>query len=286
MGTRPFIRRRLGRELAALRKAAGLTADQVSKHADVDGSSITRIENAKLAARVTTIRAILDAYQPAPDRRAAIVELARQANAHTWWHDFAGGTLPKWFEVYVDLEAEASELATWDVQFINGLVQTADYSRALFSGSRPEAKLDDIERQIELRMGRQKRVLNGELSVRMVLDESALLRRYGSKETMQGQLEHLAEVAQLRNVSFQLLPLGTKESVVGSFHLVDFADPEDPPVVYIEHEHGGLYLEKPNQIRQYARSYDRLRAAALSPEETAERVAQLVRGDVGDELRK
>jgi transcriptional regulator with XRE-family HTH domain len=276
MATRPFRRRRLGRELLKHRKAANLTAEKTAKEAGVDPSTVTRIEAGSMGFKLTTIRALLDVYNvPIPERKP-LLELARESGQGAWWHSY-GDVLPDWFEVYVDLEAEASEVATWDTQFINGLVQTEEYARALFLGARPEAPADGIERQIELRMVRQKRVLNGELFVRMILDELALRRTYGDPEVVRVQIEHLLRLAELRNVSFQILPATARASIVGSFHVMEFPKDDDPSVVYIEHEHGSLYLEKPKQVAQYSRAYDRLRAAALSPEDSVVLIAKLVK---------
>lgn len=274
MATRPFRRRRLGRELLKARKAASLTAEQTAAEAGVNASTVSRLEAGSMGFKLTTIRALLDVYSVPTDDRKALLALAKASGQQTWWHSY-DDVLPDWFEVYVDLEAEASSLATWDTQFINGLVQTEDYARALFSGSRPEAATSDIDRQVDLRISRQKRLMDGELFVRMVLDELALRRTYGNPQVVRAQLEHLAEIAELRNVSFQVLPVTAKENVVGSFHLVEFDQKDDPALVYIEHENGSLYLEKPKKVAQYARAYDRLRAAALSPEASAEMIWHL-----------
>ncbi len=126
-------------------------------------------------------------------------------------------------------------------------------------------------------MSRQQKLFSGDLSVRMILDELALRRTYGDPEVVRTQLEHLLTVAELRNVSFQILPADAKANIVGSFHCLEFPLPDDPSVVYIEHEHGGLYLEKRRQVAQYARAYDRLRAAARDPEASVALVTRMLK---------
>lgn len=276
MATRPFRRRRLGRELEKLRSAAGLTPDQARRAADVSLSTLNRVENGALAVRVNTVRGMLDAYQAKDSDREAILELARRAAEPAFYHSY-GDVLPEWFELYVDLENEAHELATYDSQFLNGLVQTREYARSLYLVARPDADPKTIDKMVELRLQRQQRVLDGELSLRMIVDEVALKKAYGGPEVFHGQLEHLLKIARLRRVSFQLLPAGPEQpAVAGSFHLLDFEHRDDPTVVYVETEDGALYLEKDKATRAYARSYDRLRAAAYSPEESAVKIAQLM----------
>lgn len=271
------MRRRLGRELLALRTSSKKTAKAVAQAADLAESSVTRIEKATLAVRVNTIKAIVDVYDPPPDRRAAVLELARAANSDTWWHAYAGGTLPKWFEVYVDLEAEASELSIFDPQYINGLVQTEDYARALYLAGRPDESDEEIERLVAVRMARQKRLVDGKMSLKLILDQWALRREFGSPDITRAQLERLLELGQLRRATIQVLPNRNQPGIMGGFTILEFEDECDLPVVYTESEAGGLYQEKPVQIRQYARAYGRLQTAALDPEASANHIAQVIK---------
>jgi transcriptional regulator with XRE-family HTH domain len=294
MATRPFRRRRLGRELEKLRLAArpdagqarrlgidpagvrGLTPAQTARLADVNLSTVSRVENGTLAVKINTVRGLLEAYGTTGANREAILELARSASEPAFWHSFTG-VLPTWFHLYVDTEAEASGLATYDCQFINGLVQTEEYARALYQVARPDDEADAIDKMVALRLQRQQQVLNGKLKLRMILDEVALHRAYGGPSVLRGQLEHLLKIARLRRVSLQLLPASPEQpAVAGSFHMLDFDHPDDPTLVYVETEAGALYLEKSEEIRAYARAYDRLRAAACSPEDSAARIVQLM----------
>lgn len=294
MATRPFRRRRLGRELEKLRLAArpdaeqarrlgidpagvrGLTPAQTARLADVNLSTVSRVENGTLAVKINTVRGLLEAYGTTGANREAILELARSASEPAFWHSFVG-VLPSWFQLYVDTEAEASELAVYDCQFINGLAQTEDYARAMYQMGKPDEDPDAIDQMVALRLQRQQRIVSGKLKLRMILDEVALQRGFGGPAVFRAQLEQLLKIARLRRVSLQLLPSGAEQpAVVGSFHMLDFDHPDDPTLVYVETEAGALYLEKQQEIRAYARSYDRLRAAAYSPEETAARITQLM----------
>lgn len=272
--TGSFRRRRLGRELAALRKERNLRTEDVAHEVGISQPTLSRIERAAVEIKVPTVRSLLDVYGVDGERRDALLALAREARQQVWWHAY-GDVLPDWFEVYIDLETEADTLDTFDVQFVNGLLQTEDYARAILAMSVPEAAAEEIERRVEVRMQRQARVASGELRLRCVLDEFVVRRGYGGPVVMGAQIDQLIELAQLGNVSLQVLPAGASVGVLGSFSILEFPSPTDPLVVYLEHEVGALYLEKPEQVRQYARLYDRLRAAALSPEASVEHLARL-----------
>ena len=273
---RPFRRRRLAHELIRLREAANLNAEQAAAAAGIAQSSISRIEGATVSVRSTTLRAVLDAYEVTGDQRDALIALAASVNHEAWWHAY-GDVVPDWLEVYVDLEAEASSLAVYSVQFVDGLLQTEDYARAVYQAGRLDEPANITERQVQLRMERQKRVLSGEMVLEIIMEEWALTRVYGSRAVMRAQLTHMAEVASLRNVRLQILPTRSQPNVVGSFALLDFPEVADPTVAYIEHEAGALYVEDADQVRRYDQAYDRLRASAMSPEHTVDTLAELAK---------
>lgn len=270
--TGSFRRRRLGRELRRLRDERSLRLDDVAPEVDIAPATLSRIELAQVEIKPNTVRALVSHYEVDAEQAEALVNLAREARQQVWWHAY-GDVLPDWFEVYVDLETESDMLSVYDAQVVNGLLQTEDYARAIFSPA--VSNRDEVERRVELRMERQKRVSSGELRLHCVMDECVLHRSYGGPAVMAAQIERLIDLAQLSNVSLQVLPAGAMVGVFGVFTVLEFPEPADPRVVYLEHDGGALYLEKAEQTRQYARLYDSLRAAALSPEASVAHLAQL-----------
>ena len=71
------------------------------------------------------------------------MELAREGKQRAWWQSLA---LP--YSTYVGLEAAASVIRTYEVQFVPGLLQTEDYARALFHAALPTLDHDAMERRI------------------------------------------------------------------------------------------------------------------------------------------
>ncbi len=197
-----------------------------------------------------------------------MLELVSQANAQDWWAKF-GDVLPDWFEPYLGLEAAASLIRTFDLQFINGLFQTEAYARAV--------DLDRAARRPRAR-GRPAGRTSGSGArncwprpraprVWSIIDEAALRRTVGGAEVMRGQLRHLAEVARLPNVTLQVVPfcIGGHDAAGGSFTVLRFAEPDVPDVVYIEQLTGAMYLEKRSDVDHYLDVSNRLGATSLSP---------------------
>ncbi|HZC62382.1 MAG TPA: DUF5753 domain-containing protein, partial [Streptosporangiaceae bacterium] len=84
------------------------------------------------------------------------------------------------------------------------------------------------------------------------------------------QLRRLAEVAELPNVTLQVVPFqaGGHDAAGGSFTILRFSEPDVPDVVYIEQLTGAIYLEKPTATDNYLDIMNRLSATSLSPAQT------------------
>lgn len=271
-GHRPTVRgRRLAAELRNLRDQRRLTCDQVAKRLDTSPATISRIENAKVRVSEETLHSLLDLYQVPEYQWDALSHLAKDAAQSGWWLSY-GDVLPKWFEGYVALEAEACLIRNFELVLIPGLLQTGDYARALFlANARPDSP-EEINRVVQIRLERQRRLRDRLAGPRLeaVLDESVLRRPIGGAGVMRGQLEHLAAMAEQPNVTLQVLPYsaGAHEAVNGAFHLLEFPDPSTPKVVYLDTLTGGIHLETTAEIGRYGVAFRKLRERALNPVES------------------
>jgi len=117
----------LGSQLRRLREAKGVTRDDAGYTIRASGSKISRMELGRVSFKERDVQDLLDLYGVDQEEAQSLVALARQANSPGWWHKY-GDVLPDWFGVYVGLEEAASLIRLYEVQFIPGLLQTADYS--------------------------------------------------------------------------------------------------------------------------------------------------------------
>jgi len=278
-GSPTVRRRRLAAELRRLREAADLTCDEVGEQLEWSGSKVSRIETGRVGVRPRDVRDLLDIYGVTDERhRDALVRLAREARQKGWWTTY-GDVMVESFLTYIGLEAEASAMRDFQIDLVPALVQTENYAQAVtftFPGSTP----DEIKHRVALRMGRQARLTgDNPLQFWAVVDESALRRQVGGGSIMQEQLHHLVQISELANVTIQVLPFtaGAHPSMGTSFVILQFPEPTDPDVVYLEGMTSGLYLERTEEITTYALSFDHLRTAALSPDESAAMITAVAR---------
>jgi transcriptional regulator with XRE-family HTH domain len=271
-------RRRLGIELRRLRETAGLMIEDVATHLECSSSKVSRIETGKAVPRVRDVRDMLELYDVTETQADLLLTIVREAQQKGWWTDYED-VLPAAFETYVGLEAEASSLRTFQ-HHVHGLLQTEDYARAMLRGAHLSDS-DGVERLVALRMRRQDMLTKPTpIELWAVIDEAALHRLMGGREVMRGQLAHLVEIAELPNVTLQVLPFtkGAHAGVIGAFTLIEFPDPTDNDVVYVDSPAGSIYLEKDKDLRRYTLVFDHLRAAALPPDESVPFIENVARG--------
>ncbi|MGH3613608.1 MAG: helix-turn-helix domain-containing protein [Pseudonocardia sp.] len=260
-------RRMLGRQLRLLREDAGLTLDAAAPALDWSPSKLNRIEMGQQAADVHGVRSMLDLYDVGGERWTELVTLTRETRQKGWWQAYGVGDTS-----FVGFEAKASLVQEFTVDFVPGLLQTADYSRALFVASpvrRTESRLAD---EVTVRTIRQQRLTSagGPLELVAITDESVLHRPVGNWDVLRAQLAHLAAAAELDSVTLQVLPtaIGAHVAMGSGFSVLSFGDLGEPDMAYVEHALGALFLEKDADVSRARLSFDRLRSDALSPAES------------------
>ena len=270
----------LGIQLSRLREAAGISPDEAGYEIRASRSKISRMENGRVGLKVRDVEDLLTLYGITDERvRDGMIALARKSTAAGWWSTY-GDIMAEWFEAYLGLEMAASVIRTFEMQFVHGLFQTADYARAVTLLGHTSAPADEIDRRVNLRLRRQD-LLAGPRppQVWAVLDEGALRRPVGGRRVMRAQLSRLVEMSELRNVTIQAVPfrLGGHAAAGGSFTLLRFDAADVPDMVYIEHLTSALYLDKQADVDHYLEVMNQLSAEALTPAETKDFLAAVIK---------
>ncbi len=273
------LRMMLGTQLRELREAAGISPDQAGYQIRGSRSKISRLEHGRVGFKERDVADLLTLYGVTDERqRAHMLLLARQANSQGWWAKY-DDVLPDWFETYVGLEQATSLIRTYELQFVPGLFQTEDYARAVTVLGHRAASAAEIERRVSLRLKRQQLLAGPEPRVWGVIDESALRRPLGGREAMRAQLRHLLAVAELPQVTLQVMPFerGGHSAAGGSFSMLRFAEADLPDIVYIEQLTGALYLGKPDEVDHYREVMNSLSAEAETPADSERLLRKIIR---------
>jgi transcriptional regulator with XRE-family HTH domain len=274
------LRMRLGGQLRRLREAAGVTPEEAGFEIRASRSKISRLENGRVKLKNRDVSDLLTFYGVTGEAvRSKFMALVIQSNIPDWWGEYSD-ILPGWFENYLGLEAAAAGIRSFEVQFVNGLFQTADYARAVTGLGRKAAQGEEVERWVTLRLKRQELLTKPDPpNVWSVMDEAVLRRPAGGAAVMRAQYRHLVEVAALPNVTLQVIPFakGAHAGESGSFTVLRFEERDLPDVVYLEQLTNAVYLEQRADVERYLEVVDEISGQALTPDETTRLIEQAAR---------
>src|SRR5579862_3810896 len=270
----------LGAQLRRLRDHAGISRDDAGYHIRASGSKISRMELGRVSFKERDVTDLLEFYGITdPTEREKLVQLTKEANATPWYQKYQD-VVPDWFHVFVGLEEAAQLIRVYEVQFVPGLLQTEEYARAVVLQGAPGLDPEEVERRVQLRMGRQK-LLGKDSPPRLwaIVDEAALRRPMGGREVLSAQIERLMDAVSEPSITLQILPFryGGHAADGGSFTIMRFPEADLPDMVYMEYLTGALYLDKPDEVERYAAVMERLSVAGTSPDRTREILASMLK---------
>lgn len=277
---RPTVRqRRLAKTLAKLREEAGKSPEEAAERIGCHRSKISRVENARLGISMGEVRDLLRFYGVEDqDYAEEVVDLARRRNERGWTRKL-GLKIPSYAD-FIDYEESSDYIRSFEPMIVAGLLQTADYARALLRADPSMLPSERIDELVEVRMHRQELLdRTSPPRVCVIQGEAALRAQVGGPAVMTGQLDHLAKVSERPNVEVQVLPFeaGAHAGIMGTFVLFTFPTPAFSDIVCVEHRTGNLYMETPEDIDAYTITFDSLRSAALSPAESLEMINRVKR---------
>jgi transcriptional regulator with XRE-family HTH domain len=272
----PTVRRReLGALLRKLRTEKGLTVEQAAEQLLFSMSKLSRMETGQGVSTARDIRDLCVLYGVNEGaERDLLMKLAADGRQRAWWQSYDLG-----YETYVGLEAEALAISAFQSSVIHGLLQTAEYARALHEGALPRFGPERIEMQIEAMLTRQ-RVLTRENPSRLavVLDEAALHRPVGGRRVMAAQLAKILDMSALPNVDVLVLPFdrGAHPALESNFTVLELPD-QALNVVFVEGLVGSTYLERADDLKRYREIFLKLQSIALDPQDSSDLLAKFLR---------
>jgi transcriptional regulator with XRE-family HTH domain len=259
--------RRLRSELRAARENAGLTQAQVAEEMVWSISKVIRIETGAVRLSIADLRGLLQLYGVEDrDAVAELVEMGKASRRRAWWdefREFIGDMMIK----YIGLESSASVVRQYQDDVMPGLLQTAEYARAILSVFNVDPEL--IKQKMEVRIKRQS-ILEPATGTRFhfILEEAVLRRAPGGPEVMRAQLERVREIGRQPNVSISVVPFHAGAHVglkYGSFTVLEFPGDERDDLAALERTGVGLILQDDaEQVSEYVEAFVQLEGLTSS----------------------
>ena len=291
----PVRRRLLGSALRAYRESAGYELIQAARILDCDRSKVSRIETGQRGISSGELRALLTEYGVPGDEQEALAVIAHRGHDDGWWQGYRDVLSGAGRDLAI-MEAAATEILAFQPQLVPDLLQTEDYARVLASADPACSGDGQRARVVEAKLARQAVVL-GERSAHLevVLAEGAVRQMVGGPEVMRRQLRRLANLGAggggggrggggrggggrggkrtaVGDVTVRILPFGTGAGAMagtGTATVLRFASVPGLGVVHLDGLAGGASLEGSDALARYGRAFALLRAAALSPADSA-----------------
>lgn len=118
--------------------------------------SMTKISRIETGARRVSLRDVRDLgqiYDVSELEATELMDLARRAREDGWWarYDDLGIRVGPYF----DLEQEAKAITYYSMSFVNGLLQTDGYARAIIGAINPRMDDQVLKERVEARIRRQ-----------------------------------------------------------------------------------------------------------------------------------
>lgn len=246
----------------------------MAERTGVSNANISFWETGKRLVPVERLTAILDALSVTDDERERILGLRRQADGPG---QLATGpmTIGKNFTRVIELERTANRITHIAPLAIPGLLQTSDYARAVFGGG------PDTDTKVTLRAGRRDVLTRrrNPIEYLALIDSEVLVRPVGPPAVMADQLDHLLRMAELPNVTIQLVPSttpGYHPMLAGSFALFEF--PSATPVVLLEHHRTSAFLWDKEIVASYVSLPEEIRQRAMTPERSSKMIKEIAKG--------
>ncbi|MFH9488624.1 helix-turn-helix domain-containing protein [Streptomyces halstedii] len=254
----------VGRQIKAWREAAGMRAGEFGAALGYGENLVYKVEGGRRIPRPE----FLDKADEVLGAGGKLAILKRE---------LAEVRYPKKVRDLAKLEAKAVELLAYGDHNLHGLLQTAEYARALFEMRLPAYEPDQIEQAVAARVARQAIFQRSPAPALSFVQEEATLRRpLGGTMVLRRQLEHLVQAAQLRNVAIQVMPIDREEhaGMQGETQVLKFGD--GSALGRSEGAFNGRAVDDPKQLRILELRYGMIRAQALTPRESLAFIKQLL----------
>jgi transcriptional regulator with XRE-family HTH domain len=275
-GNSPTVRhRRLAAELRRLRESAALPPERAAAALGWSRPKLVKFETARTAPSPGDVAAMLELYGAPEAYKIALIQLSRDVRKRGWWTAYDDVLPPS----YAELEDDATQIRSWQVQEIPGLLQTDDYALAVIRLNTPDESEESQLRRLQARMARRAILTRHTApALHAVIDESALRRPIGGPDAMRRQLTALLEAAERPQVHLQIALTGKGDfpGLEGSFVVLSFGGPIDLDVAYIKGVAGGIYVEDVEQVRRCRTKFERISKAALTPTESIALIEAIV----------
>ncbi|HEX7303127.1 Scr1 family TA system antitoxin-like transcriptional regulator [Lentzea sp.] len=248
----------LALRLRQRRVEMGVEVKTITQRLDFSRNYWSAVENERKILSEENLIKLFGLFEYDSEEQQELLELREAAKGRGWWMRF-GGLLDSELQRLIGLEAGAESVRYYESLLIPGLLQTADYARALMIPSVTERRVE-VDHRVEVRLLRQQRITGDDpMNMTAIISEAALRQEIGGPLVHRGQLAHLARtIEEYSNVEVRVVPFAA--TACGLFgaattHLLNFSNPQLPTVAWQESVTNWGIIDESAQVRDLVVTY-------------------------------
>ena len=261
-------RRKLANELRVLRDLSGISGRALAQRIGISQSKVSRIEAGSAQPSVTEVVAWARATGASDETERLLTVLAEAARSgvETWQAALEGRS-----HVQDDVarrEEGALRTRVFQPAVIPGLLQTPAYAKRVFAMLKSWAPQTSVPAAVAARLDRQLILHQEDRRFEFLISEGALRWRPGPPAEAIAQLDRVAVLSSLDNVSIGLVPFsGAVTPFTHGVSIYDSGDAANDALVRIENDHGSQTLNASEDVAVYETRWASLREAAIFGDE-------------------
>lgn len=259
----PMAWRYCGNQVKLWRMRAGVSREELAKEAGYGAETIKSMEQGRRRATLHVLT-VADEMCSANGLLVAAQDYLKPERFPARTHEF------------MDAEAAAISINSYESTLIPGLLQTEAYMRTLIGAFRPPLDDETIEERVAARLQRQEKLTRKPYAhFGFIVYEAALRSMLGGRRVMKDQLRHLLAIGELRNVEIQVLRAdgGAPLGLIGSTVLLETGEHEH--YAYVEAPGTSALYADPETIHQLTLCHGMIQAQALNAEDSARFIAEV-----------
>jgi transcriptional regulator with XRE-family HTH domain len=260
----------------------GLRGKDVNAATGIGPTYLSAVEKGKQQLSEDKVRALATLLEFDENAIVEMLDLRSQALVRGWWTKFSA-LFDDDLLRYFGFEHGAESVRTYDSGLVYGVLQTERYARAVIETGAPNIRLAEVDRRVQARLLRQRRLDEPEpLQLLSVMSEAALRQQVGGPEVLAEQLRHLSLLIKEHpdTIDIRVVPFtATGHHAMGgsNFQILGFPGGNLPTLVWQETVTSSQLIDDFQMVREYALAHAAATGGALDREASLKLIDRLAK---------
>lgn len=254
------------------REQLGISVNDLTADLGFTRNYWSAIENERKIVPESTLIKLFDILDFNDEDRQQLLHLRETAKENGWWNKYSA-LFDNDLQRLYGLEHGAQGIRGYETLLIPGLLQTADYARAVIR-SDATVRRTEVDQRVTVRLHRQERLhSDNPVDLTVVMSEAALRQQIGGTTVLKGQLEHLLKVIEQYpdNIEIRIIPFTASACSLfgaGTLHIMNFQSPRLPRAAWVEAATTWSVITNATQVRDLTTAFSEAYGLTLNPRET------------------